>query len=623
VSIGDSDRVDLGKAWRHTRRAFGILRYLCPGFFTLSGTNSLIQAVQPLSVLYLSARILDELAGGRDVRLISIYVTIAVVSTFLFSVIRAFIDRRVAIIRSTFLQKMYFYHGEKYMEMDFRHVDNPRTNELLADIEAKINGNDLGIPHIYFTFSSLAHRLLGVIASAVLLTGLFRVTGQYTESFATSSTASVALGALVLLTVVFTFRLRQREQEVLKDVFERNPKGNSVIHYYYEYVQAGAAAKDIRIYAQQPAISGIMNQWLLGAPWPKFFHYEGTVSASTAATNALIGGCVYLFIGLRALAGMYGVGSVLQYVGAVTTFVEHVTGLINECASLVANTRYLDAAYTYLDLPDDKYKGTLTTEKRSDNDYQIEFRNVSFKYPGTDTCALRNLSLKFTIGRRLAVVGMNGSGKTTMVKLLCRLYDPTEGEITLNGIDIRKYDYDEYISLFSVVFQDFKLFSLALGQNLAASRQVDGARAEICLEKAGFLGRLREFPRGLETCLYKDFDPDGVMVSGGEAQKIALARALYKDAPFIVLDEPTAALDPIAEFEVYSRFNDIIEDRTAVFISHRLSSCRFCDDIAVFHEGRLVQRGRHEELLADTGGKYAELWHAQAQYYVEGSQVSG
>ena len=203
-----------------------------------------------------------------------------------------------------------------------------------------------------------------------------------------------------------------------------------------------------------------------------------------------------------------------------------------------------------------------------------------------------------------------------MVKLLCRLYDPTEGEITLNDIDIRKYDHKEYMDLFSVVFQDFKLFSLSLGQNLAASTEVDRARAEMCLDKAGFLDRLRDLPLGLETCLYKDFDPAGVTVSGGEAQKIALARALYKDAPFIVLDEPTAALDPIAEYEVYSRFNEIIGDKTAVFISHRLSSCRFCDDIIVLHEGRLVQRGSHEELLADEGGKYAELWNAQAQYYV-------
>ena len=614
MNAGDDGRIGLKKAWVHTLRALGILRARYPGYILLSGLDSFIQAVQPLSVLYLSARILNELSGDRDVRTIGIYAGITVTLTFLLSVSRSIIERALAVIRSTFLQKMYFLHSEKYMAMDFGHVDKSRTNEMLADIEAKINGNGLGIPGVYYIFPQLVQRLIGVVVSALLLVGLFRIVGPYAGNFATSPVSTIALVALVLLTMVFTFRLRQKEQIVLKEVFEKNPKTNVVIDYYEKYVTD--AAKDIRLYAQQPAIKVIMDEWVSDAMWHGFFHYEGKAGAATAAANALSAGCVYLFIGLRALAGMYGIGSVLQYVGAVSSLVEHVTGFINECSNLVANSRYLELAYEYLDLSDDRHKGTLTTEKRSDNEYEIEFRNVSFKYPDTDTYALRNLSLRFKVGRRLAVVGMNGSGKTTMIKLLCRLCDPTEGEITLNGIDIRKYDYREYIRLFSVVFQDFKLFSLPLGQNVAASTEVDEAHAEECLTKAGFSERLSQLPRGLHTCLYKDFDSDGVSISGGEAQKIALARALYKDAPFIVLDEPTAALDPIAEFEVYSRFNDIIEDKTAVFISHRLSSCRFCDDIAVFHEGRLVQRGSHEELLADNSGKYAELWNAQAQYYV-------
>lgn len=607
-------RTGLREAWTRTMRALGTIRERYPGYLPLSGTDAFIQAMQPLSVLYLSARILNELSGGKDVRTIGLYATVSVSLTFLLSVSRSAIERRLTVIRSTFLQKIYFLNSEKYMAMDFGHVDKSATNEMLADIEAKINGNGLGIPQVYNSFPKLVQRLVGVLASLVLLAGLFRFAGPYTENFATSPASSVALAVSVLLTMVFTFRLRQEEQVVLKKVFEKNPKANTVFHYYYRYVTE--AAKDIRLYAQQPIIKGVLDEWANASIWHEYFHYEGIFGAATAAANALAAGCVYLFIGLRALAGMYGIGNVLQYVGAVNNLVEHVTGLFNECAVLVFNTPYLEQAYEYLDLSDDRHRGTLTTEKRSDNEYEIEFRDVSFKYPDTDVYALRNLSLKLMVGRRLAVVGMNGSGKTTMIKLLCRLYDPAEGEITLNGIDVRKYDYQEYIRLFSVVFQDFKLFSLPLGQNVAASIEVEKALAGECLTKAGFSERLGQLPRGLGTFLYKDFDSDGVLMSGGEAQKIALARALYKDAPFIVLDEPTAALDPIAEFEVYSRFNEIVEDKTAVFISHRLSSCRFCDDIVVFHEGRIVQRGSHEELLADRDGKYAELWNAQAQYYV-------
>ena len=210
---------------------------------------------------------------------------------------------------------------------------------------------------------------------------------------------------------------------------------------------------------------------------------------------------------------------------------------------------------------------------------------------------------------------MNGSGKTTFIKLLCRLYDPTEGKILLNGIDIQKYNYEEYMGIFSVVFQDFKLFSFSLGQNIAANADYDKARVEYCLKKAGFGERLAQMPNGTDTCLYKDFSENGVEISGGEAQKIALARALYKDAPFIVLDEPTSALDPVAEAEVYSKFNEIVGQKTAIYISHRLSSCWFCDEIIVFDHGLIIQRGSHDDLVADEKGKYAELWRAQAQYY--------
>ncbi len=278
---------------------------------------------------------------------------------------------------------------------------------------------------------------------------------------------------------------------------------------------------------------------------------------------------------------------------------------------------HLQKLFDYLDIPSHMYQGTLTVEKRDDNEYFVEFRDVSFRYPNTDHYALRHVNFRFKVGEKLAIVGMNGSGKTTFIKLLCRLYDPTEGEILLNGVDIRKYDYDEYLSIFSVVFQDFRLFSFRLGQNVAAGVAYDPERAASCLAKAGFSGRFDHMPEGLDTCLYKDFEKNGVEISGGEAQKIALARALYKNAPFIILDEPTAALDPIAEYEVYSKFDEIVGEKTAVYISHRLSSCRFCDTIAVFDKGQIVQKGAHEELVGDERGKYYELWHAQAQYYTE------
>ena len=209
-------------------------------------------------------------------------------------------------------------------------------------------------------------------------------------------------------------------------------------------------------------------------------------------------------------------------------------------------------------------------------------------------------------------------GLALTVSLFVIKVPATEGEILLNGIDIRKYNYREYMDIFSVVFQDFKLLSLKLGENIAGKVDYDKELVIDCLEKAGFADRFIKMKDGTETYLYKDFDTkNGVDVSGGEAQKIAIARALYKDAPFIILDEPTAALDPIAEAEIYGKFDEIAGDKTAIYISHRLSSCKFCDEIAVFREGAVIQQGTHASLVADESGKYYELWHAQAQYYTE------
>ena len=298
-----------------------------------------------------------------------------------------------------------------------------------------------------------------------------------------------------------------------------------------------------------------------------------------------------MFVCLKAWAGAFGVGSITQYIGAVTALTKHFSDLIEATGNLRSNTPFLQTTYQFLDIPNSIYQGSLTTEKRSDRQYEVEFRDVSFKYPGSEIWALRHVNMKFKVGRRLAIVGENGSGKTTFIKLLCRLYDPQEGQILLNGIDIRKYRYDDYMNIFSVVFQDFQLISQSLGCNVAGSMNYDEARVRKALIDAGFGDRLDTLPEGLNTQLYKDFTENGVDVSGGEAQKIAIARALYKDAPFIILDEPTAALDPIAEAEIYAKFNEISGDKTAIYISHRLSSCKFRDEIAVFQNGSVVQQG--------------------------------
>lgn len=330
--------------------------------------------------------------------------------------------------------------------------------------------------------------------------------------------------------------------------------------------------------------------------------------------SIVMGTIIYIFVAIKSLLGLFSIGTIVQYIGSINRFVDGFISVVTAFTDLRNSCEPLKLYFDFMELPNKMQQGNFHVQKK-DNKYEIEFKNVSFKYPGTENFVLENLNFKLRNGERMAVVGMNGSGKTTMIKLLCRLYDPTQGQITLNGIDIKNYNYNEYMSVFGIIFQDFKLFSFSLGQNIAASVDYDKTKAVNCLTTVGFYDRLKDMPKNLDTCLYKDFEDDGVEISGGEAQKIAMARALYKDAPILILDEPTAALDPIAEYKIYSKFNEIVEQKTTIYISHRLSSCRFCNDIAVFHEGKLLQRGSHNTLIADKNGKYFELWNAQAQYY--------
>lgn len=403
------------------------------------------------------------------------------------------------------------------------------------------------------------------------------------------------------------------------------------------------SGKDIRIYGSHR----LMQKYVLDnedAPynvrWRKAVGVcSGVTSFCYVVAGYVIEGASYVLMAVLAAGGAVSLGNVVKYAGCLRNLFGELDKVIKRTPSLFMAARRNMSTLDLAALDDDMYKGKLPVEKRSDGQYSIEFRNVSFKYPGREEYALKDFNLKLNIGERLAIVGMNGSGKTTMIKLLCRLYDPDEGEILLNGVDIRKFRQDQYSMLFSVVFQDFQLFDFEIGENVAASSDYDREKARNCLEAAGFGERLKALEttgdgkqreasetgsaengrRALDTYIRKGYG-DGIDISGGEAQKVAIARAIYKDAPFILLDEPTAALDPISEYEIYSGFDKIIGDKTAIYISHRLSSCKFCERIAVFHEGRLIQTGSHGELLKDKDGKYYEMWEAQAQYYRKSGQ---
>ncbi|MCD7751787.1 MAG: ABC transporter ATP-binding protein/permease [Lachnospiraceae bacterium] len=588
----------------------------------------LLQAVfdglGPYVTIYLSALIVDELAGERSPERLTFLVIVCLLAS------AAVLIGRGALGRWAQAESDCFYHLEEkiYMDkatsMEFARIDSQKTYDVYSQMKQNRQWMLYGLYRDVWHLPQLLKSLLQIMGGIGLSVTLFlkKVPTDHMLSFLNSPLAAVVCLGLMLLIAVLSPFLSNLSEGYWVRYAPMAKLGNRVFSVFFFTAQEGKRCADMRMYRQnQNVIEPLMDScdsFLPGsaiAKWSK--GRKGLFAGLSKAVSAVMTGVVYLFVCLKAWAGAFGVGMVTQYVGAITRLFAGVADFLEACGNLRANASFLDTTFEYLDLPNEMYQGSLTTEKRSDRNYQVEFRDVSFKYPGSETWALRHVNMKFQVGSRLAVVGQNGSGKTTFIKLLCRLYDPTEGEILLNGIDIRKYRYEDYIQIFSVVFQDFQLFALPLGENVAGSRHYDRDAVSDCLQKAGFGERLTHMEKGLDTYLYKDLDKEGVEISGGEAQKVAIARALYKNAPFLILDEPTAALDPIAEAEIYGKFNEIASDRTTVYISHRLSSCRFCDEIAVFDQGAVVQEGSHEELLQDADGKYYELWHAQAQYYTE------
>ena len=580
-------------------------------------------SLTPYVSIYLSALVIDELAGSRTVERLQLLVIITLASAAVIALGTALLKKWTEAQSAGMWFKVENILSEKMLDMDYVSLDETHTAELLSTIRQNMNGGGWGLYRVVVAYEELCSSILTILGGISLTVSLFvsRVPDGAGALSALNNPLVVLAVITVMLAVTFIAPvLNNKSGSYYAKHADSHNLGNRLFSFFGWLGYYSELAPDVRIY-RQDRICGrhnhnkddtfCSNGLFARLAWGPM----GLFAAAGSAVSVIFTGVVYAFVCLKALAGAFGLGSVTQYVASITKVSGGMSSFVSTLGDMRNNAPFLELTFEFLDIPNNMYQGSLTVEKRNDRKYEVEFRNVSFKYPGSENYALRNVNMKFEIGKRLAVVGMNGSGKTTFIKLLCRLYDPTEGEILLNGIDIRKYNYAEYMNIFSVVFQDFKLFSLTLGENVASGSNIDREKVIDCLNKAGFGGRLAEMPNGIDTYLYTDYEKDGVNVSGGEAQKIAIARALYKDSPFIILDEPTAALDPIAEAEIYGKFDEIAGDKTAIYISHRLSSCKFCDEIAVFHEGAVIQQGTHASLVADESGKYYELWHAQAQYY--------
>ena len=614
-------KITIRQGLRYALREWNIFWKLSPNFFIATFACAALTALSPYATVWLSAQLVGELAGNRDLHRLTTLVLWILGTTAVLTFLRSASFHWKEAETDDLWRRHNKTYMDKQMSLDYVDEDSQRVYDMYSQIMQNANLSGAGGTICILQVEQIMTALFQILGGIVLSWGLFAsAVPDGTLAFLSHPAFVLVFFAVMAGVACLSPVFAGQAAKYMPLVQESGKLGNRMFHIQRSLPEDPKNALDLRIYNQYQNVVSDQMMNVYGSD-STFFRLRrgrmGVLKSASSSVSALLMGFVYLFVCFKACGGVFGLGETAQYLGAATNLFQGLVTLVNMLADLEINGVYMKNIFTYLDLPNNMYQGSLTTEKRSDRQYTVEFRDVSFRYPGSEQYALRHLNMKFKVGERLAVVGMNGSGKTTFIKLLCRLYDPTEGVILLNGIDIRKYRYDEYMDIFSVVFQDFRLLALPLGQNVATRQNYDAARVTDCLNKAGFGERLAKMPQGLETSLYKELDENGVTVSGGEAQKIAIARALYKDAPFIVLDEPTAALDPVAEAEIYAKFNEIAGDKTAIYISHRLSSCKFCDEIAVFDHGEVVQQGTHEALLSDTNGKYCELWNAQAQYYTE------
>ncbi len=579
-----------------------------PQSLLMAGGLAVADALLPLVPALLSWLFVEGLARGESFGRLAVTAGIGAAVLFVLNALRGKMYHCGLPHTEDCNDRMEWEYSEKTMTMDYASLDSQEAAYLRAKIRNDYNWGS-GAYFMIPQFQRLCSAVLGIAAAAVMMLPVLS-----RGSFWLHWSSPLFLVFAVALTGLSA---RSQEQvfvrtEALREEYDKKSARSDWLLENLTYKEG----KDIRIYRAQPMILAAMRETERDRMVDGESRMEGRAGALDGAVSGLLMGGSYLFIVLRALQGALSAGSVVLFASAIYRLCESLKLFARSRSEIYRNARRMESSLEYLELPGLLPEGERAVEQ-TDKAVDIEFRDVTFCYPGSKIPALSHVSLHLRPGEKTAVVGRNGSGKTTMIKLLCRLYDPQEGQILLNGKDIREYRYEEYLRLFSVVFQDFFLLAAPLGENVAASREYDQERVRKCLEEAGFGPRLARMEKGLKTELYRVLASDGVEISGGEAQKIALARALYKDSPVVILDEPTAALDPISEYEVYSGFRGLVGQRTAVFISHRLSSCRFCDRILVFQDGKLVQEGTHEELQAEREGLYSRMWEAQAQYYQE------
>ncbi len=572
-----------------------------------------IKATIPFLGLYFSAQILNALIGGNFNEAI-VYVTILLLSQLAAGIIGKICDQRVELIRENCDSMIKQRIATKAYEIEYERFEKQETLDSLRKTDLSARGMG-GTGDQIFDLYRLIEYGVSILYSLIFAVILFLQVDSSNKSFFNSYLSTIVLLAIYAVMILIYALSSKRVTQIFNDLSRHNDHVNSMFGYLVNLIADQKNAKDVRIYKMQDTFDiklrklekEALHGFIVAAS------DTGRYYAMNAFMSQIASGISYVFIGAKAIYGVIPIGNVILYAGSINKVVNSIMLFTQILNQFLYRSDFLDNYTEFLETPCMSYDGSLPIEKRDDGNYIFAFHDVSFSYPNTETKILSHINLTFKPNETMAIVGQNGAGKTTLIKLLLRLYEPTSGYITLNGIDIRKYNYNEYTKAFSVVFQDFKLFSLELDENIAGGTEIDEEKLWNSIKEVDLERRVEKMDKGVKSRLYNN-NGEGIDISGGEAQRFAIARALYKDAPFIILDEPTAALDPIAEAEIYENFNQMVVGKSAIYISHRMSSCKFCDRIVVLEKGMVSEEGNHNQLI-EKKGLYAKLYETQANYY--------
>ncbi|MBO3375520.1 ABC transporter ATP-binding protein [Clostridium perfringens] len=571
--------------------------------FAQCGVYTILASIAPFIGIFLPKFLIDELLGQRRIEIILMtligFFLLSSVVNYSIAWLRCAYSPRVTKIRTDYITMI----SDKIMKMDFKNTEDPEVLNKIKSVMNAVMSNNTGVEGVYHTLLGLFGRLTAFVGYISIVLFL-------------SPWILLFLIINVLISYALTMRVKKYEYSQKEKAADKDRRTFYVFDTMYDF----AYGKDIRIY-------DLKN--ILIDKFKKFRGERIDISNDVQEKQLkvkivdvillVIRECVvYGYLIYNVLFTGMGIGDFTMYFSTINGFGDWMKGILDDLANIKAQNMYLDDMREFLEIKSENKE--KTRDIPIDSSYEIEFKNVSFKYPKTDKYIYKNLSLKIKKGQRLAIVGINGAGKTTFVKLLCRLYEPTSGEILINGVNIKDFSKEEYYKILSVVFQDIKTFAFTVAENVSLEDLEDVDREKVlhCIEKAGVGDKINSLQKGIDTSLLKILDGEGIELSGGENQKLALARALYKNGKIVILDEPTSALDAVAEYNIYKGFDELIGDKTAIYISHRLASTKFCDVIAFFENGEIVEYGTHEELLKKNG-KYSDMFNIQAQYYKEES----